>query len=412
MPLYDIAINSDDWYITDGVPVNGTTTLLQTINNVISPSIIQISIGLIDTTGIPAGDVITAATIHWYHDSYSSSRGVTKTFYIRMQKADLSGFITIFSGTYVSSGWKSHALTAAELLEINKGGQTQLRFQVQDPGGVLLRASEIRAREYGTDGTYDMYLDITHAPAGPTEVEITKTLDYNIIIPADITKGLEYTVKPTIEITKQLAYLLDLPPTDLNRELTYEVTSQQEVTKQLQYKIVANVDITKGLDYSIIVPNEITKALAYQVRLIIDLNLSLEYAIIIPADIQKQLSYTILDQKAITKTLEYFISVTDEISKPLSYEVLTNIKVTKILSYEIIVQNEITKQLQYTVSPQFSILLNLQYEISPARLITKTLQYTVVATQEAIQLDLTYIVRSIPYCPKDSPYSPKPRICN
>lgn len=165
---YDIATNADDWYqVVGGSTVTGTILLKADFNNVLFPSVESWAIGDIDTSGIGT-DIVSNATFYFYADSYTvlpARRGApTKTYKIWMLKTDETNWMLIKSGTYTATGWISEVLTAAEYAEIDRDGKTRFRITVDDPGAGKARILQVRAREYTTEGDWDMYLLVSHAP--------------------------------------------------------------------------------------------------------------------------------------------------------------------------------------------------------------------------------------------------------
>jgi hypothetical protein len=122
----------------------------------------------IDTSPIGT-DVISAATLYWYHVSYTKTpKAETYQRFIGVG----ASVILDSAATPPAAGWHSHALEAGELASINKTGNTGVWFQVGDPT-TQQRYWQIRAWDYSPTGTYSCYLAVTHAPAGgPTKVSI------------------------------------------------------------------------------------------------------------------------------------------------------------------------------------------------------------------------------------------------
>lgn len=160
----DVALNSDDFYDVNGVPQLGTTLLNVSYNNVVSPTIQEKAYFNIDTSSIPSTDVISSATLYFYIHGYTAKKGITKTFLVWMLSADELSYNLIDVGTYSAAGWYSVVLTAAELLEIDKGEKTKFRVTIDDPGALKTRNMQIRAREYSPSDSFDAYMVITHAP--------------------------------------------------------------------------------------------------------------------------------------------------------------------------------------------------------------------------------------------------------
>lgn len=169
MTDYTVTDGNDDFYTAQpsgDVPAYYyTTTLLYAAKiNTVTPSLTHLAYINIDTSGIPDTDTITAATINFYAHSYTASKGVTKTYNVWF------GGSVIYSGTFVSAGWVSHALTAGELANINKTGTSNFMISVDDPGVAKARTLTIRAYEYGG---YTAYLSVTHAAASSAYYNIS-----------------------------------------------------------------------------------------------------------------------------------------------------------------------------------------------------------------------------------------------
>jgi len=169
---YDIAVGNDDWYVPSSGPnVYNSTTLKAEYNSAIFPIYWTRAYGDIDTSSIGAGDTILAANLYLYLHAYTVSparRGApTKTYLVRMMKADESGYINIGTYTYTGAGWKTIVLSAAQVAEIDKGGKTQIIITVSNPGVGKGRTLWIRAWEYVTTDTFDMYLRVLFADAVP-----------------------------------------------------------------------------------------------------------------------------------------------------------------------------------------------------------------------------------------------------
>lgn len=122
----------------------------------------------IDTSGIPDGDTITAATLYWYHASY------TYTDYIR-RIISIGGSTPIIfdvTGPAGSAGWHSHELEASELGYINKSGKTNFWFTVDhELGAGELQLWALRSYNY-SGNAHGPYLEVTHSSGGPTKVSI------------------------------------------------------------------------------------------------------------------------------------------------------------------------------------------------------------------------------------------------
>ena len=164
MATYNITTGNDDFYVyqPDGsgnTYYYTTTTLIAGRNNVVSPSVTYTAYINIDTSGIPDGDVISAATLYIYEHSYTSSKGISKLYSIYFPSD--SSYI-VYGKTY-AGGWTSEALDTSQMAAINKTGTTDFTLSVPDPPAFKFRTFNIRAYEYDTPSTFSAYLVVTHA---------------------------------------------------------------------------------------------------------------------------------------------------------------------------------------------------------------------------------------------------------
>ena len=133
----------------------------------------EIGFAKITTSGVTGLGTITGATLFWWNHSYTKSRSATYNREILIWNG--SSYSSIYTSTATPSTltWDSHALTSGELAYINNynsNTQTLFRFEVGDPGGGYNREWLTRAYEYGTDGTYNPYLEIYYTAAtAPTQ---------------------------------------------------------------------------------------------------------------------------------------------------------------------------------------------------------------------------------------------------
>lgn len=167
MTDYAVASGAKDW--DDGSSTN--STLLITFNNI---SVVeQEGYMNIDTSAI-AGDDISAATFWWYNNAYSTVGKPAHLSRIYIMNTGASWVQIWSSAVVLTTGWKSHALTSGELAYIQKGGETRMRFTVDDPGVAKAITWNVRAYEYVTSPDFAGYLAITHAapPAGSPKVSI------------------------------------------------------------------------------------------------------------------------------------------------------------------------------------------------------------------------------------------------
>lgn len=162
MTTYNQNSANDDYYehSVDG-PVYDTDTILAGANYSAAPTYETVSYGLIDTSGIPDTDVISAATFYIYVHSVTASRGVTKEFSVVV---GTSGFVGIISAS--TAGWKSVNVTSDYFFAISKTGDTGIYVAATTEVEAGIISYAFRAYEYDPDGTLDMYLEITHAPPG------------------------------------------------------------------------------------------------------------------------------------------------------------------------------------------------------------------------------------------------------
>ena len=166
MPNYPVTTSARDG--VTGTHPDTTATLLRAEENN-SSGVHNLVFADIDTSAIGT-DTITAATLYWYHDSYTKTKAAT------FSRNVLVGGVNIFnsSATPAAAGWHSEALTGGELVNINKTGDTAIEFSVDDPGSTYFRLWTIRAWDYDS-GASACYLAITHAAAGgPTKMTIVR----------------------------------------------------------------------------------------------------------------------------------------------------------------------------------------------------------------------------------------------
>jgi len=158
--------NSGSDGVTGTYPDTSATVLIAMSNIAVGEYLTAV----IDIDTSPIGtDAISAATLYWYHVSYTKTPKA-ETY----QRLISVGSSTILDSTATppAAGWHSHALEAGELASINKTGNTRVWLQVGDPT-IQQRNWQIRAWDYSPTGTFSCYLEVTHAAAGgPTTVSI------------------------------------------------------------------------------------------------------------------------------------------------------------------------------------------------------------------------------------------------
>ena len=172
MPNYPVTASAKDETIGDGANTNGTTLVAKFLNAL--GGLESYGKALIDTSAIGT-DVISAATLYWYHVSYTKTKAAT--FHRRIKIGGLSGLSLLDStATPPAAGWHSEVLTPSEIALINQTGETEIRFIVDDPGSTYDRLWTLQSWDYVPTGTRACYLAVTHAPAsgGPTTFSILR----------------------------------------------------------------------------------------------------------------------------------------------------------------------------------------------------------------------------------------------
>ena len=169
---------ADDW---DDGSATATTITARANNSVDPPEPIQDAYFNIDTSAIPDADTVSSATLYWYDNAYTASKGVTRVYNIAIWNNTSEGFEGCISGTYSgSAGWKNGAIPSERLASnyINKTGNTLFILYVVDPGGSYYRSWTVRAYEYVTSPNWRAYLVVTHAPAagGVSRVSLLASL--------------------------------------------------------------------------------------------------------------------------------------------------------------------------------------------------------------------------------------------
>jgi hypothetical protein len=116
---------------------------------------------LLDTSSIGANNIITAATIHWYNESYTKSRNATYHGYVSIPIDQGSPDRKVYEfTTQPTLGWNQHDLTGVELDYINKTGDTTIHFGVNPVSNQYYRTWLIRAYEYSPTGAFQIYLEV------------------------------------------------------------------------------------------------------------------------------------------------------------------------------------------------------------------------------------------------------------
>ena len=126
---------------------------------------------------IPDNDTINSATIYFYANSYTASRGVTKTYkiWIRTQN-EFTNILATPTQTFTTAGWYAIKLNAGVLQHIDVGAsgndnRTQMMITVPNPNIPKSRSMRTSAKE-NVFGVQTAYLLINHsAPIEPPVVE-------------------------------------------------------------------------------------------------------------------------------------------------------------------------------------------------------------------------------------------------
>jgi hypothetical protein len=133
----DIAVNTDDWYVSSVAGrIDGTTTLRSERNNILFPNNSATAYGDVDTSVIPTTDVISSAVLHFYVHSITKPKRGNVTSYIYMLSANETTWSLINSQLNPTVGWNTVTLTAGEIAQIDTGAsqKTRFRWSTDDPG--------------------------------------------------------------------------------------------------------------------------------------------------------------------------------------------------------------------------------------------------------------------------------------
>jgi hypothetical protein len=163
-----VEAGSDDGTI--GTDTSTTSTTLRAIYD-ITQGFVDYGWAAIQTSGITTANVITAATLYWYHVSYTKS-----------DEVDYSRIISIADGATLldssanpgSGGWKNYIFNSTASLEnISLTGKTTFYFEVADTADEYNRYWSLRSKNNTTNptGTWAPYLSIDYDPVatgGPT----------------------------------------------------------------------------------------------------------------------------------------------------------------------------------------------------------------------------------------------------
>lgn len=167
MPNYAVSASAKDETVGSGANTGGTLLLALWNNSFATQSYGK---ALINTSAIGT-DVISAAAFKWYHHDYTKTKAASYRRRITIGGTD----ILVSTATPAAAGWHSEDLTSGELALINKTGETEVLFNVDDPGSTYFRSWNVRSWDYDGAGGFACYLQVTHAPAGgPTRFSILR----------------------------------------------------------------------------------------------------------------------------------------------------------------------------------------------------------------------------------------------
>lgn len=165
METYYVEASADDG--TSGTNANTDGDYLVAMNNQsITPALVSFGWAFINTNGIPVAATITAATLHWYHHSYTlSGRGNTYHRQIILSEPG-GGSILDSSATPPAAGWHSVALDSIRFPAINRTGKTEFRFTVNEPASGMSRLWNVRSWDYGDSNEFAAYLEVEFSLGG------------------------------------------------------------------------------------------------------------------------------------------------------------------------------------------------------------------------------------------------------
>jgi hypothetical protein len=159
-----VIVAANDYYInsTTGYTA-GTGIILASHNNVIVPNYDDIITAIVDCSAIPAGDVISAATVKFDAGTYAiSGRPAPSRDYI-LQMWNGTFYQAIATNVGWSAGVNSNSLNATQQGWIgNVGGNSIFKLLVSDPGAGRSKQMNVEAYENNVNTT--VRIDITHAP--------------------------------------------------------------------------------------------------------------------------------------------------------------------------------------------------------------------------------------------------------
>lgn len=381
-----------------------------------------------DLTGSYAGSLLVSAG--------NQSLTTLEVYPIFLKLDDNNAIFWLVSGNFIRA-YKKVATTVTQLASLAYDPLLHKYFRITESGGTTYWQYSQNGIDWTTLHSASNPIVVTrlfiNLMAGVYGVELSTTTvkfdDFNIYpTEVSVTKSLQYLVKNHAVVTKSLQYAVHTVPTAMTKSLQYFVTAEKSVTKALAYQVTAKVSITKSLQYLVtaevatltkslkytiithvavtksleyvvnpaVTVVAITQALAYLVKSVHSLTKSLAYQVTAEhAAITKSLQYTIITHTALTKSLTYDVITEQAVTKALSYMVKTTSKIQRTLAYQVTAEHAaITKSLAYVVTSEQAVTKSLQYYTTSKHSLSKSLQYLVTAEIGAITKALAYLVTS------------------
>lgn len=161
---YYVAAGADDWMDN---PLNSTSTVMQAsyVNILFPPmTVVRQAFADIDTSGIPDSATLLNATLYWYSNAYTATKGTSKIYDVSIW--DGSIWRRIASNKTFALGWQSSAVGAAFLQYISLAAKTSFKWSCRDPGTGKQRVYGIRTYEHVPSPDSRAYLEVEYS-AGP-----------------------------------------------------------------------------------------------------------------------------------------------------------------------------------------------------------------------------------------------------
>lgn len=137
--------------------------VLNAQRNNIAAGLSKYAVTEIDTSAIPAGDMITKVVYRVYGDSYLATRGTSKIFNSSIWTG--SGWsVYAIAVAWTTAGWYDIPMPSTHWQYISRSGMSIPRITVANPPAAEFRSMFIRAEEH-TFGIFKAELVISHTPA-------------------------------------------------------------------------------------------------------------------------------------------------------------------------------------------------------------------------------------------------------